>query len=87
MPAAIPTTRTINYLTRKILLRVLLYYGTRKALPKGIVTVPINGATLPTLGVKKISTEMVTMRDFRLPEFEKNKIIEEQKALVFDTPF
>ena len=31
-------------------------------------------------------TEMVTMRDFRLPEFDKNRKIEEQKALVFDTP-
>ena len=30
------------------------------------------------------ATEMVTMRDFRLPEFDKNRRIEEQKALVFD---
>ena len=29
---------------------------------------------------------MVTMRDFRLPEFDKNRRTEEQKALVFDTP-
>ena len=29
---------------------------------------------------------MVTMRDFRLPEYDKNRRIEENKALVFDTP-
>ena len=29
---------------------------------------------------------MLTMRDFRLPEFDKNRRTEEQKALVFDTP-
>ena len=28
---------------------------------------------------------MVTMREFRLPEFDKNRRIEEQKALVFET--
>ena len=32
------------------------------------------------------ATEMVTMRHFLLPEFDKNIIIEEQKALVFNTP-
>ena len=75
------------------MLRVILDYGSRKtginrsALPKVIVTVPINGATLTTLTGKISATEMVTMRDFRLPEFDKNRRIEEQKALVFDTPF
>ena len=29
---------------------------------------------------------MVTMRDFCLPEFDKNRIIKEHKNLVFDTP-
>ena len=29
---------------------------------------------------------MLTMRDFSLPEFDKNRRIEDQKALVFDTP-
>ena len=57
-PATISTTRTIKSLTRKILLRLLLDSGSRKtlilrsALPKGIVTVPINGATLTTLSGK-----------------------------------
>ena len=91
-PETISTTSTINYLTRKRLLRVLLYSGSsktlihRSALPKAIVTVPINGATLTTLAGKMSATEMVTMRDFRLPEFDKNRRIEEQKALVFNTP-
>ena len=47
---------------------------------------PINGATLTTLAGKMSATEMVTMRDFCLPEFDKNRRIKEQKALVFDTP-
>ena len=32
-------------------------------------------------------TEMVTMRDFRLPEFDKNIRMKEQKSLVFNTPY
>ena len=74
-PETISTTSTINSLTSKMLLRVLLDYGSgktlihRSALPKGIVTVPINGATLTTLARKMSATEMVTMRDFCLPEF------------------
>ena len=47
---------------------------------------PINGATLTTLAGTMSATETVTMRDFHLPEFDKNRRIEEQKALVFDTP-
>ena len=91
-PATIATTRTINSLTGKRLLRVLLDSGSRKtlihisALPKVIVNVPINGATLTTLAVKMSATEMVTMRDFCLPEFDKNRRIEDHKSLVFNTP-
>ena len=91
-PEKIATAKTINSLTSKRLLRVLLDSESsktlihRSALPKGIVTVPINGATLTTLAGKISATEMVTMRDFRLPEFDKNIRIEEQKALVFNTP-
>ena len=82
-PATISTTRTIKYLTSKRLLRVLLDYGSRKtlihrsALLKVIVTVPVNGATLTTLAGKISATEMVTMRDFCLPEFDKNRRIED----------
>ena len=87
--ATISTTRTIKSLTRKLLLRVLLDYGSRKNLIRRsdfIVTVPINGATLTTLAGTMSATETVTMRDFHLHEFDKNRRIEEQKALVFDTP-
>ena len=90
-PATIATTRTINSLTSKSLLRVLLASGSRKtlihgsALPKGIVTVPINGDTFTTLAGKMSATEMVTMRHFLLPEFDKNRRIEEHNALVFST--
>jgi hypothetical protein len=30
------------------------------------------------------TTEMVYLRNLRLPEFDKNRIIDEQKALIFD---
>ena len=92
-PATISTTRNINSLTRKRLLRVLLDSGSRKTLihrstlPKVRVTVPINGDTLTTLARKMSATEMVNMRDFCLPEFDKNRRIEDQKALVFDTHY
>ena len=48
---------------------------------------PINGDTLTTLAGKMSATEMVTMIDFRLPDFDKNIIIEEHKVLVFDTSY
>ena len=82
-PGTIATTRTINSLTSKRLLIVILDSGSRKtlihisALPKGILTVPINGATITTLARKISATEMVTMKDFRLPEIDKNRRIEE----------
>ena len=44
------------------------------------------GLHLRHLQEKMSATEMVTMRDFRLPEFDKNRRIEEHKDLFFETP-
>jgi hypothetical protein len=37
-----------------------------------------------TLGGHLKSQEVVTMQDMRLPEFDKNRCINQQKVLVFD---
>ena len=91
-PATICTVDTINSLRSRRLLKVLLDSGSRKTLinrsvlPKNIVTKRLQkGQTLKTLAGKVAACEMVTLRDLRLPEFDKNRRIEEQKALVFDT--
>ena len=39
---------------------------------------------MSTLAGKLISQEVVVLRDMRLPEFDKNKRIDQQKCLVFD---
>ena len=91
-PATICTIDTINSLRSRRLLKVLLDSGSRKTLinrsvlPKNIVTKKLQkGQTLKTLAGKVAACEMVTLRDLRLPEFDKNRRIEQQKALVFDT--
>lgn len=91
-PATICTIDTINSLRSRRLLKVLLDSGSRKTLinrsvlPKNTVTKKLQkGQTLKTLAGKVAACEMVTLRDLRLPEFDKNRRIEQQKALVFDT--
>jgi hypothetical protein len=57
----------------------------RSALPKGIITKLLGDTkfarTLP--GCLKMQ-EVVTMHDLRLPEFDKNRCINQQMVLVFD---
>ena len=43
------------------------------------------GQTLKTLAGNVTACEMVTLRDIRLPEFDRNQQIKEQKAVVCDT--
>jgi hypothetical protein len=58
----------------------------RSALPKGIITKLLGDTKL----VRTLLTghlkmqEVVTMQDLRLPEFDKNMRINQQKVLVFD---
>jgi hypothetical protein len=58
----------------------------RSALPKGVITKLIGDIKLVrTLAGCLKMQEVVTMRDIRLPEFNKNRRINQQKVLVFDS--
>ncbi len=57
----------------------------RSALPKGIITKLLGDTKLVrTLAGHLKTQEVVAMRDLRLPEFDKNRCINQQKVLVFD---
>jgi hypothetical protein len=57
----------------------------RSALPKGIITKLLGDTKLViTLAGHLKTQEVVMMRDIRLPEFDKNRRINQQKVLVFD---
>jgi hypothetical protein len=56
----------------------------RSALPKGVITKLLGGTKLVRTLARRLKTqEVVTMQDIRLPEFDKNRRINQQKALVF----
>jgi hypothetical protein len=57
----------------------------RSALPKSITTKLLGDTKLVRnlAGCLKMQ-EVVTMQDIRLPEFDKNRCINQQKVLVFD---
>ncbi len=57
----------------------------RSALPKGVVTKLLGDTKLVrTLAGRLKMQEVVTMQDIVLPEFDKNRRINQQKVLVFD---
>ncbi len=57
----------------------------RSALPKGIITRLLGDTKLVrTLARHLKMQQVVTMQDIRLPEFNKNRCINQQKVLVFD---
>ncbi len=57
----------------------------RSALPRGIVTKLLGDTKLVrTLAICLNMQEVVMMGDMRLPEFDKNRRINQQKVLVFD---
>ncbi len=57
----------------------------RSALPKGIITKVIGDTKLVrTLAGHLKMQEVITMRNLRLPKFDKNRRINQQKVLVFD---
>jgi hypothetical protein len=57
----------------------------RSPLPKGIITKLLGDTKLVrTLAGRLKMQEVVTMQDIRLPEFNKNRRINQQKVLVFD---
>jgi hypothetical protein len=58
---------------------------TRSALPRGIITKLLGDTKLVrTLAGHLGMQEVVMMQDIRLPEFNKNRRINQQKILVFD---
>ena len=90
-PVTICTTDTINMVKSQHFLRVLLDSGStvslikRTALPPNVVTKTISTTRhVTTLAGMIQAQEVVTLRDLRLPEFDKNRRIGEQKCLVFD---
>jgi hypothetical protein len=57
----------------------------RSALSKGVITKLLGDTKLVrTLAGRLKTQEVVTMQDIRLPEFNKNRRISQQKVLVFD---
>jgi hypothetical protein len=57
----------------------------RSALPKGVITKLLGDIILlRTLAGCLKTQEVVTIRDIRLPEFDKNRRINQHKVLVFD---
>ena len=57
----------------------------RSVLPLKVITKTISETeNISTLAGKLQTQEIVTLRDLRLPEFDKNRPISQQKALVFD---
>ena len=90
-PIMIMIVRTIGTLDSKKLLRVLLNPGSTKtmihcrALPRGTTAVTLEKSkTITTLAGSMNTSTMVRLRDIKLPEFDKNRIVEVQNALVFD---
>ena len=91
-PVTICTANTIGCLRSRKLLRVMLDSGSmgclikRSALPKGIVPQELSKTkNFNTLAGKLSAYEKVVLRDVRLPEFDKNRRISEQRALIFDS--
>ena len=92
-PTSILAAENIGCCTSRKILRVLFDTGAMKTMIHKRA-VPANAKpvrtqtkqTFRTLAGKMTTTNMVVLRDIRLLEFNKNRRINEQKALVFDQP-
>ncbi len=90
-PVTIMVVDTISSVKSRILLKVLLDSGStttminQKCLPRHCQPCKIfNSRKISTLAGSDISSEMVVLRNLRLPELNKNRNIDQQKALIFD---
>ncbi len=90
-PISIMVVDTISAIRSRILLKVLFDPGStatlisRKCLPWHCKTCPISqGCKINTLAGSCATKDMVIMRNLRLPELNKNCVVNKQKALVFD---
>jgi hypothetical protein len=82
---------TISSVKSRILLKVVLDSGStttminRKCLPRNCQTCKIfKSRKIGTLAGSYTSSEMVVLRNLRLPELDKNRNVDQQKALIFD---
>jgi hypothetical protein len=85
-------TDTISSVRLRRLLRVLLNSGStttlinKKCLPRHCKPCKISSSRkVNTLAGTYTSAEIVIMRNLRLPEFDKNRNVDQQKALVFQS--
>jgi hypothetical protein len=90
-PVTIIVVDTISSVKLRMLLNALLDSGSttaviyRKCLPRNCQTCKIsNSRKIGTLAGSFISSEMVVLRNLRLPELDKYHNMDQQKALVFD---
>ena len=90
-PVTLAVIHTIGTLKSQVLLKVLLDSGSTKTmihkrpLPRGCKLVSFgNKKKVTTLDGSMIANQMVHLRDIKLPEFDKNRTIDELKALVFN---
>lgn len=91
-PVSIMMADTIGCCRSRKILKVLFDSGSEKTLisqnmvPEKAVPCPTEEVQLVrTLAGKMKATKVVNLRDIRLPEFDKNRRIESQKALVYLT--
>ena len=91
-PVTIMVVDTIGTVRSRRLLKVLLDSGStttlinKKCLPRKCRPCPISQSRMVnTLTGSYQSSTMVVMRNLRLPELDKNRNIEQQKALIFES--
>jgi len=91
VPCTILRCATIGSQSSKRILRCLLDSGStrtlihRSCIPRNVEPKLLaEKKKLSTLAGQVVANSMVYMRDIRLPEFDKNRSVEQQKTLVFD---
>jgi hypothetical protein len=66
-------------------LRSILLSQKKSSLPQGVVLQDLSASKhIKTLSDQVMAQQVITLRDIRLPEFDKNGQIAQQKVLVFD---
>jgi hypothetical protein len=90
-PVTIMVVDTISSVKSRIFLKILLDSGStttminRKCLPRHCQPCTISHSrNIITLAGSYTSSEMVVLCNLRLPELDKNRNIDQQKALIFD---
>ncbi len=90
-PLSIMECDTISEVRSRTLLKVLFNPGStvtfisRKCLPRHCKPCPVaKSCSKNTLAGSCTASNMVVLRAIRLPELDKNRVIDQHKALVFD---